>query len=514
MVTPAFGFSAGDFIAAINLIVKISKALNDSGGAASKYRMLLQELQQLQLILEQLQDLSPTSANSHSHLNAVKGMALAIQMPLQEFLTKIEKYNSSMCGTSSSSRWRTAPRKAQWAVLMQEEVCRFRAVITMKIVTISVLLALPTAEALAQTDCKVVEQQEFLKETKKAINDSKEEFLMPADSSESVRAYASMSSVLKRRVVSRRTANESSIVWLANFSKEVLDYLKRLHNSNIEIYEALLRIQESVSRAPSGLLSDDIKFVDALGRERSLPYAYFRHQEVFESMLRCEFKGFPGEEWVCDGEYAFRDARQPDRLISREECQCLLLPGVTLEMSMLLRRINVVRQRCPHAGCGGSPRYSADFGVFVCELCEYYMACPIIERSFPRANKISKTLAINFAELCRDLLKLDQVPVVEELEAAVARSKIPFGTNQPRTVDVRSLQARYRRRDAELEIFRRIDILTTVYPSFERFGYLGSGPSALHEYDYTSPEWFRSLIIDLFKTAPKEKPDSRDDNLR
>ncbi|KAJ9642361.1 hypothetical protein H2199_004741 [Coniosporium tulheliwenetii] len=207
MVTPAFGFSAGDFIAAINLIVKISKALNDSGGAASKYRMLLQELQQLQLILEQLQDLSPTSANSHSHLNAVKGMALAIQMPLQEFLTKIEKYNSSMCGTSSSSRWRTAPRKAQWAVLMQEEVCRFRAVITMKIVTISVLLALPTAEALAQTDCKVVEQQEFLKETKKAINDSKEEFLVQVDA---IRTGA------------------CDHFQLANFSKEVLDYLKRL----------------------------------------------------------------------------------------------------------------------------------------------------------------------------------------------------------------------------------------------------------------------------------------------
>ncbi len=144
MVTPAFGFSAGDFIAAINLIVRVSKALNDSGGAASEYRMLLQELQQLQLILEQLREMSPASSRSHSHLNAVKGMALAIQFPLLEFLAKLERFNSSMCGASSSSKWRSAPRKAQWAVVMQEEVNRMRAVVTMKLVTITVLLALPT----------------------------------------------------------------------------------------------------------------------------------------------------------------------------------------------------------------------------------------------------------------------------------------------------------------------------------------------------------------------------------
>ncbi|EON62775.1 hypothetical protein W97_02000 [Coniosporium apollinis CBS 100218] len=181
MVTPAFGFSDGDFIAAINLIVRVSKALNDSGGAASEYRMLLQELQQLQLILKQLREMSSASSRSHSHFNAVKGMALAIQFPLLEFLAKLERFNSSMCGTSSSSRWRSAPGKAQWAVVMQEEVNRMRAVITMKLVTITVLLALPTTEMLSRVKRAANEGQILLKETKEAVEDSNNELLAQID---------------------------------------------------------------------------------------------------------------------------------------------------------------------------------------------------------------------------------------------------------------------------------------------------------------------------------------------
>ncbi len=60
-------------------------------------------------------------------------------------------------------------------------------------------------------------------------------------------------------------------------------------NSNIEIYEVLLRIQESVSRAPGGLLADDVKSSDALGRERSLPYVHFRYWEVRLSDLHWNF---------------------------------------------------------------------------------------------------------------------------------------------------------------------------------------------------------------------------------
>lgn len=41
MSGPAFGFSAGDFIAAVNFVVKVTKALKDVGGASDEYRSLV-----------------------------------------------------------------------------------------------------------------------------------------------------------------------------------------------------------------------------------------------------------------------------------------------------------------------------------------------------------------------------------------------------------------------------------------------------------------------------------------
>lgn len=148
MVTPAFGFSAGDFIAAINLVIKISKSLRDSNGASVEINSLLLELHQLQLVLEQLRDLPPESSPTPSHVNALRGMALTVQIPLQDFLGKMEKYKAAAKVDSTSSRWSRAGRKIKWAVIMQEDVTRLRAIVTMKIVSISLLMAIPTGYAV------------------------------------------------------------------------------------------------------------------------------------------------------------------------------------------------------------------------------------------------------------------------------------------------------------------------------------------------------------------------------
>ena len=47
-MTPAFGFSAGDFVSAIGLIRKISKALREVGGASSGYQHAIIELKGLE----------------------------------------------------------------------------------------------------------------------------------------------------------------------------------------------------------------------------------------------------------------------------------------------------------------------------------------------------------------------------------------------------------------------------------------------------------------------------------
>jgi len=144
MVAPAFGFSIGDFIAAIHLVKKISIALKDSGGAADEYRSLYTELQQLQLVLEELRDL-PTSSNaSLNHYNAVRGMAYQVQVPLKAFVTKMRAYYEMLGPQADVTDWRFSKRKIQYALSMKNDVKEMRAAVTMKIVSVTLLLALPT----------------------------------------------------------------------------------------------------------------------------------------------------------------------------------------------------------------------------------------------------------------------------------------------------------------------------------------------------------------------------------
>jgi hypothetical protein len=140
MVVPAFGFSVGDVVSAIQLITKVAKALKETGGASQDFQLLLQELQQLEIILEQLQHVPGTTSAIPSHLNAVKAVALAVQVPLKEFLAKIEKFGRAL---SSENVWKKAGRKVEWAITMQEETSKIRAILTMKIVSLSLLVALP-----------------------------------------------------------------------------------------------------------------------------------------------------------------------------------------------------------------------------------------------------------------------------------------------------------------------------------------------------------------------------------
>ena len=134
-----FGFSTGDFATAISLIVRISKALKDCGTAATECRDILQDLQTLQQLLGLLETLRPADG-SISHINAVRGIALTCRIPLLEFAQKIESYAPALGVSSSKGVFTRGVKKVQWAVLVEEEVAKFRGIIAAKVHKITLLL--------------------------------------------------------------------------------------------------------------------------------------------------------------------------------------------------------------------------------------------------------------------------------------------------------------------------------------------------------------------------------------
>jgi hypothetical protein len=141
MALPAFGFSAGDFIAGLTLIAQVSSALKDAGGAAKEYQGTVAELEAFGSIIEHIKGLKVPEHNL-PYINAVRGIALTCHPPLEEFLTRMEKFRKSLEEGTTRSKFMTAPRKAQWSVFMSGEIPKLRAVIGSRMLKIQVLLEL------------------------------------------------------------------------------------------------------------------------------------------------------------------------------------------------------------------------------------------------------------------------------------------------------------------------------------------------------------------------------------
>jgi hypothetical protein len=159
-----------------------------------------------------------------------------------------------------------------------------------------------------------------------------------------------------RSTVETRSLIQQLFQQFAGFSVEVIRYLTSLHSRNMEIYDVVMRLQTNMSMSTLGTTSDDITFTDALNRKRNLPCTYFRHYEVFEAMLKCEFRDIPGLQKVEAGFYLIMNSNAPGLFIIRDDWSYHVLPGANLNMSMLVTLGRETGQRCPRSTCRGSGR--------------------------------------------------------------------------------------------------------------------------------------------------------------
>ena len=123
------------------LVKKVCKALKNTGGASSEYQHVIIELQGLENVLRQLEALEPTEDNVNQ-VNAIRCMALACQIPLQSFLAKIERYNTSLSPHTDRFSLNNARHKTQWALSISEDVSKLRALVAAKVLSINLLIAM------------------------------------------------------------------------------------------------------------------------------------------------------------------------------------------------------------------------------------------------------------------------------------------------------------------------------------------------------------------------------------
>lgn len=113
-MSAGFGFSVGDFITGIQLVRDVITSLQASGGPSSEYQALAMELFSLEPALLEVKALKSLD-DQPKKLKALKWAASRCQHTIDRFMTKIQKFQSSLTTQGSGSRWRDGLRKIQWA---------------------------------------------------------------------------------------------------------------------------------------------------------------------------------------------------------------------------------------------------------------------------------------------------------------------------------------------------------------------------------------------------------------
>lgn len=138
----SFGFSVGDFFAAANLINEVVSALREAGGSGFQYQRLTLELHSLRLVLAEVDRLMPAEG-LESMVEAIKATALSCQLPLRDFLQKIEGYDKSLGLGKRDGVMRDVLCKIKWAASKKMEASlQLRVEVTAYIGGINLLLGL------------------------------------------------------------------------------------------------------------------------------------------------------------------------------------------------------------------------------------------------------------------------------------------------------------------------------------------------------------------------------------
>ncbi|RYP05856.1 hypothetical protein DL765_009707 [Monosporascus sp. GIB2] len=244
----SFGFSVGDFIATGKLIKDLVSAFRHD--SASSYFELVLELDGLKRALDEIEHLK-CPPDQEPALNSIKVAALMCQHPLNEFATKLKRYES--LGLSHTDRPRErlmrTRRKIQWATSMEDDVAQLRA---------------------KAASFRAERQAEEHSQLQKRVNQISSEII---GSREDINRYGSL--------VARSASllGHLSDIVAQGFGvklESLLELVTNVWNSNLQIVALIAQLQATAPRPDicHTWFQEPARFEDALGRILPIPSEY------------------------------------------------------------------------------------------------------------------------------------------------------------------------------------------------------------------------------------------------
>ncbi|KAE9366879.1 hypothetical protein N431DRAFT_350578 [Stipitochalara longipes BDJ] len=158
----SFGWSAGDIVSCIALVVRVSKGLKDSTGAPAEYEAALAFLDGLKTTLDKLKEHLETYPDTF-HAKDIEEQAERLKTAVEKFKSKAEKFEASLGSDSTRSSLRRAPRKIQWT-LFADSITELQKAISQPQNVLNTILLLQTLKAAEQASrTSALSQQELAK---------------------------------------------------------------------------------------------------------------------------------------------------------------------------------------------------------------------------------------------------------------------------------------------------------------------------------------------------------------
>lgn len=309
-----FGFSVGDLIAGISLIVTSIQAVQDGKGSSAQFQALTSELNSLRAGLGAIHELGLEQTAYKEH-TAIQEAAAECQRCIEDFVRKVSKYQIFL--RPGVDGWKASCRKIQWAFCNKKDVADFRDQLVQRSSAINMLmLSLQVRQGFEQ------------KETQKACQ---------ATVREVFDTVVEMQVTISR---SHDVLNGLSEQQEALF-RQMAQKLEQLAESNQVLVQQVVQYQNTLQHQQhipaQVLLQRPVVLLDACGRAAPFHLDFINSKEAFLTVLKVRFEQCgvtpKGIKKIDRSEFILRDLQRAICLDA--PWQTMFKPGQTATMSMV-----------------------------------------------------------------------------------------------------------------------------------------------------------------------------------
>lgn len=310
-----FGFSVGDFLAAIRLFKDSIEAFSDTKGASADFSALVGEISTLQDGIEAVEELQAEHNFSPKQFAAIERAISACQKSIDEFLKSIAKYQPHL--RAQSTGWQTSYRKVKWALCKKEDVVQFRAhvarhasAINMLLITFQIKQGMrkiqPENTAIVAYESELVLEDRF-------------------------------SGLLRNLSFEQRQC----FSFLVHQNKELMQSVQDLGR--------VLQMQQAIP--PQVLLEQPVVLLDCFGTKAPFHLEFVNSLDCFMAVMKVRFAQAGVKESgiakLENQEFSLQDSHRKRFVDLRKPWDAVFRPGQQVDMSMVFHRFACPPSTCP-----------------------------------------------------------------------------------------------------------------------------------------------------------------------